>query len=86
MEMNQLIQRLNELYHQSKAKELNEVELVERDGLRKEYLDMIRHQVKGSLDQIEIVDPEVKEKVKEKEHDCDGNCNCGSECTCHHEH
>ncbi len=51
-----VIERLNELYHKSKQAVLSAEELVERDRLRRIYLDSIKEQFKVTLDQIEIVD------------------------------
>jgi uncharacterized protein YnzC (UPF0291/DUF896 family) len=56
MDMKQLVARLNEIYRESKLRTLDPEELAERDRLRKEYLLMIKDQVRSSLDQVEIVD------------------------------
>lgn len=49
MELNQIIARLNELYHRSQQTDLTAEELRERDQLRRIYLDSIRGQVTASL-------------------------------------
>ena len=56
MDMKQLVDRLNEIYKESKSRSLNVEELAERDRLRKEYLAIIKDQVRNSLEQVEIVD------------------------------
>lgn len=56
MDMKQLVARLNEIYKESKSRSLSPEELAERDQLRKEYLGIIKDQVRNSLDQVEIVD------------------------------
>lgn len=56
MDMKQLVARLNEIYKESKSRSLDAEELAERDRLRKEYLAIIKDQVRNSLDQVEIVD------------------------------
>ncbi len=60
MEMKRLVARLNEIYKESKSRTLNPTELAERDELRKEYLALIRDQVRDSLDRVEIVDENGK--------------------------
>jgi len=56
MDMKQLVARLNEIYKESKLRPLSPEELGERDRLRKEYLSIIKDQVRHSLSQVEIVD------------------------------
>ena len=56
MDIKKLIERLNELYRESKARTLTVEELQERDELRKEYIGLIKDQVRCTIDQIEIVD------------------------------
>lgn len=77
MELNKVIARLNELYQQSRLSPLSVAELEERDRLRRIYLDAIRGQVKASLDQVKIVQPENAE-----EHGDHEGCSCG----CGHSH
>lgn len=52
----ELVDRLNELYRESKQRTLSPEELQERDQLRREYLAMIKDQIRNSLDRIEIID------------------------------
>ena len=50
------IQRINELYHKSKAEGLTPEELDEQNRLRQEYIENIRISLKSQLDSIEIVE------------------------------
>lgn len=50
------IERINELAKKAKNVGLTDEETVERDRLRKEYLDAIRQNFKQTLDSIEIID------------------------------
>ena len=44
------IARINELYHRSKAEGLSE----EQAMLRKEYIEAVRRNLRGQLDQIDV--------------------------------
>lgn len=48
------IARINELYHKSKAEGLSDAELKEQLLLRKEYLDTIRRNLRGQLNNIDV--------------------------------
>lgn len=48
------IDRINELYHKSKAEGLTAEEKAEQDTLRKEYIAAIRQSLRGSLNNISI--------------------------------
>lgn len=50
----QKIKRINELYRKSKAEGLTDVEAKEQKMLRQEYLDAIRRNLRGQLDQIDV--------------------------------
>jgi len=50
----QKIARINELYHKSKAEGLSDAELKEQLLLRKEYIDSIRRNLRGQLDNIDV--------------------------------
>ncbi len=56
MDMQDLIARINVLAHKKKTIGLTEAERTEQQALYKEYLGLIRAQVKQKLDAIEIVD------------------------------
>ena len=48
------IDRINELYRKSKAEGLSEVEKMEQQILRKEYIDTIKRNLSSQLDNISI--------------------------------
>ena len=53
--MNQdMIDRINTLYHKSKATGLSEEEKAEQAALRKEYIESIRNSLRGNLNNISI--------------------------------
>ena len=54
MNMEQKIQRINELYHKSKAEGLTEEEKKEQAALRQEYIQNVRANLRGQLNQISI--------------------------------
>ena len=61
------IQRINELYHKSKAEGLTEEEKNEQQKLRRAYIDAIKGNLKANLDNIVIERPDgTKEKLKKK--------------------
>ncbi|SFT67697.1 Uncharacterized protein YnzC, UPF0291/DUF896 family [Selenomonas sp. GACV-9] len=62
----ELIARINELSRKKRSVGLTEEELAEQQVLRREYLDNIRDQVKGMLDNIEIVDAPLQQPVEPK--------------------
>ena len=71
------INRINELYHKSKAEGLTPEEAKEQIELRKEYVAAFRNNLRGTLDTIKIKNPDgsiidVKkrhdEKMKNNEH------------------
>ncbi len=50
----QKIKRINELYRKSKAEGLTDAEAKEQKMLRQEYLDAIRRNLRGQLNQIDV--------------------------------
>lgn len=52
------IARINELYHKSKAEGLTEEEKAEQQQLRQEYLAAIRNNMRATLDQVSIKNPD----------------------------
>ncbi len=48
------IDRINTLYHKSKATGLSEEEQAEQAALRKEYIESIRNSLRGNLNNISI--------------------------------
>ena len=64
MDINEVIARINELAAKNKAEGLTEEELVERDKLRRMYIDNVKGNLMGQLDNTYIVRPDgTKEKV-----------------------
>ena len=57
MNMNEVIARINELAAKNKAEGLNEEELVERDKLRRIYIDSVKANLTGSLENTYVVGP-----------------------------
>ena len=67
MDMNAVIARINELAAKNKAEGLTEEELVERDKLRRIYIDNVTGNLKGHLENTTIVYPDgSKKKVTQK--------------------
>lgn len=52
------IDRINELARKSKAEGLTEAEKKEQDLLRKEYIAIVRRNLRGQLDNIDVVNPD----------------------------
>ena len=60
----ELINRINELSRKQRSVGLTDNERVEQQKLRRQYLDNIKEQVRGMLDNIEIVDnPKTSHKL-----------------------
>ena len=67
MEMKQVIARINELAHKAKAEGLTAEELSERDRLRRIYIDSVKANLVGQLENTYILRPDgTKEKVEKK--------------------
>ena len=65
--MNEVIARINELAAKNKAEGLNEEELVERDKLRRIYIDSVKAKLTGSLENTYVVGPDgQKRKITPK--------------------
>ena len=63
-----VIKRINELAKKAKTEGLTEEELVERDKLRRIYIDSVTGNLKNQLDNTYIVRPDgTKEKVTPKQ-------------------
>ncbi len=52
------IDRINELYHKSKGEGLTPAEKEEQARLRKEYIQVIRRNMRGTLNNISIQNPD----------------------------
>ena len=67
MEMKEVIARINELAAKNKSEGLTEEELVERDKLRRIYIDSYKQNLVAQLENTYIVQPDgTKVKVKHK--------------------
>ena len=67
MNMNEVIDRINQLAKKAKTEGLNEEELAERDKLRRIYIDSVKANLVGSLENTYIVQPDgTKVKVTPK--------------------
>ena len=54
MNMQEIIDRINELYHKSQTEGLTEEEKAEQKELRQQYVLSIRRSLRGQLDNIDI--------------------------------
>ena len=67
------IQRINELYRKSKEAGLSAEEKEEQQRLRQEYIMAIRRNLRGTLQNVSIMNPDgtitdlSKKEIKEKE-------------------
>ena len=52
------LERINELYHKSKAEGLTDAELAEQKQLRAEYVKAFRENLRGQLESIKIKNPD----------------------------
>ena len=52
--MQEIIDRINELYHKSQGEGLTEEEKAEQKDLRQQYVLSIRRSLRGQLDNIDI--------------------------------
>ncbi|MCR5799540.1 MAG: DUF896 domain-containing protein [Lachnospiraceae bacterium] len=60
MNMDEKIKRINELYHKSVDTGLTDEEKEEQAALRKEYILSVRKNLRGQLDNIDIINKEGK--------------------------
>ena len=68
MNMNEVIARINELAKKAKNEGLTEEELQERDKLRRIYIDNVKANLVGQLENTYIVQPDgTKIKVTRKQ-------------------
>ena len=68
MKMDEVIARINELANKAKAEGLTEEETVERDKLRRIYIDSVKANLVGQLENTYIVRPDgTKKKVTRKD-------------------
>lgn len=68
MNMNEVIARINELARKAKTEALTPEELTERDKLRRIYIDSVKANLVGQLENTYILRPDgTKEKVTPKQ-------------------
>ena len=61
------LERINELAHKAKTEGLTAEEIVERDQLRREYIDSVKASLVGHLENTYLVDAKGnKTKLKHK--------------------
>ena len=56
--MDEKIKRINELYHLSQERELNDEEKKEQAGLRWDYINSIKRNLSSQLESITIKEPD----------------------------
>ncbi len=67
MNMNEVIARINELAKKAKAEGLTPEEITERDKLRRIYIDSVKANLTGQLDNTYILRPDgSKTKLEHK--------------------
>lgn len=67
MNMDQVIARINELAKKAKSEGLTPEELAERDVLRRRYIDSVKQNLIGQLENTYIVEPDgTKTKLRHK--------------------
>lgn len=67
MKMDEVIARINALAHKAKAEGLTPEEITERDKLRRIYIDSVKANLTGQLDNTYIVYPDgTRKKVGPK--------------------
>lgn len=67
MKMEEVIARINALAKKAKAEELTEEETAERDKLRRIYIDSVKANLQGQLDNTFILRPDgSKQKLEHK--------------------
>lgn len=66
MTMDERIARINELYHKSQNEGLTPEEKEEQTQLRKEYVQSVRMNLAGQLDNISFVNPDGSISKAEK--------------------
>lgn len=63
------INRINELYKKAKSVGLSEAEKLEQDRLRKEYIQIVRNNLRGTLNNTVIqYEDGTQEKLQKKEY------------------
>ncbi len=74
MDMDTVIARINELAKKAKAEGLTNEETAERDKLRRIYIDSVKANLVGQLENTYIVNPDgTKKKLSKKNSDSSYN-------------
>ena len=67
LKIKDVIARINELAHKAKAEALTPAELAERDRLRRIYIDSVKANLTGQLDNTYLLRPDgTKQKLEKK--------------------
>ena len=67
MKMDEVIARINQLAHIARERELTEEENAERAALRRIYIDSVKANLVGQLDNTYILQPDgTKKKIQRK--------------------
>lgn len=66
MKIDEVIARINELARKAKTEGLNEAETAERDQLRRIYIDSVKANLVGQLENTYIQTPDGKKRKVEK--------------------
>lgn len=67
MKMDEVIVRINQLAHIARERELTEEETAERAALRRIYIDSVKANLVGQLDNTYILQPDgTKKKIQRK--------------------
>ncbi|HEY0828110.1 MAG TPA: DUF896 domain-containing protein [Bacilli bacterium] len=67
MNMDEVIERINQLARKKKSEGLTETEAEEQNQLRQRYIESIKGSLKSHLDSIKVVDHPVTEDKPEEE-------------------
>ena len=68
MNMTEVVARINALAKKAKTEGLTEQEIAERDKLRRIYIDSVKANLTGQLENTYLLRPDgTKEKLKKKE-------------------
>lgn len=54
----EIIERINQLYHKSKTEGLTPEEKIEQAKLRNDYVMAIRNNLRGTLEQVSLLNPD----------------------------
>ena len=74
MNMNDVIARINELAKKAKTEGLTAEELQERDKLRRIYIDSVKANLVGQLDNTYIVDQKGDKRSEEHTSELQSHC------------